>query len=432
MNCPVCNRSHTADLSICLSCGAMVNDSVREELVGKVSAAKPVNIETKKNTMSKNSLESVKAIAQKTVSAAAPISATSEIAAKSTNPTLVEFHSKNAKLPEWRLQLQNVVRQRQEHERLEIERAENEIETVASAPHAQLVTSGANALKAEIVEEPQPILHENPDVARALQRINDSRKKFLAREEPPAAPTVSTVAKPNKNYPFYIAAKTNDAAIKPAEKNPPIYSFAKPKLAAPLKIEKEKLDTNKLPPLSQITQTAAAKVSEEPEIKIAAAPQTETVEIIETVNAVAAEETQVEEYDDCPTFAMRFNAGLFDLIIGSFVSLVLLSPFILFGGSWISWAGFFAFAATVAVVMFIYLTTTVGLYGKTFGMRLFSMELIDVADGDYPTFHQAAVSSAVYLLSLALGGIGFLTLLLNDDKRAVQDLVSGTIVVREE
>ena len=81
--------------------------------------------------------------------------------------------------------------------------------------------------------------------------------------------------------------------------------------------------------------------------------------------------------------------------------------------------------------MFIYLTTTVGLSGKTLGMKLFSLEIVDIEENAYPTFHQAAVSSAVYLLSLALGGLGFLTLLMNNEKRAAHDLLSGTIIVKE-
>jgi uncharacterized RDD family membrane protein YckC len=64
-------------------------------------------------------------------------------------------------------------------------------------------------------------------------------------------------------------------------------------------------------------------------------------------------------------------------------------------------------------------------------MRLFSLEIVDLEGEDYPTFHQAAVSSSVYLLSLALGGIGFLTLPFNEDRRAVHDLVSGTIIIKE-
>jgi uncharacterized RDD family membrane protein YckC len=81
--------------------------------------------------------------------------------------------------------------------------------------------------------------------------------------------------------------------------------------------------------------------------------------------------------------------------------------------------------------MFVYLTTAIGMFGRSFGMRLFSLELIDIEENEYPTFHQAAVSSSVYLLSLVFGGIGFLTMLFNEEKRAVHDIVSGTIVVKE-
>ncbi len=81
--------------------------------------------------------------------------------------------------------------------------------------------------------------------------------------------------------------------------------------------------------------------------------------------------------------------------------------------------------------MFVYLTTTIGFYGRTFGMRLFSLEVVDIDGENYPTMHQAAVSSAVYVLSLALGGVGFLPLFFNQQKRAAHDLIAGTVVVKE-
>jgi uncharacterized RDD family membrane protein YckC len=340
-------------------------------------------------------------------------------------------------------------RQRQERETLD---AETEIAPPAQRAH--LITSGANALKTEIVPEPKEIPHKNPTLNSALERIEKSRRQFLVEEIPESEPAIP--AKTGKNFPFYIAAKTNDAVSKPAEINPPVNSFAKPKLAAPLKAEKEKLDTNKLPPLTKTVEIATSFetrtiVSDEIKPQIGEAEKIET-KIIETakteieatrieqpktenssiVKTAESEEAEVEECDDCAPFAMRFNAGLFDLIIGSFTSLLLLSPFMLLGGNWLSTAGIFAFLATCAVVMFIYMTTAIGLYAKTFGMRLFSLEIVDFESADYPTFHQAAVSSAVYLLSLALAGIGFLTVPFNEDKRAVHDLVSGTIIVREE
>jgi uncharacterized RDD family membrane protein YckC len=447
MNCSVCNRNNAVTLSICPSCGAMINDSVRQELVGKISvaAAKPFDFQLKGNKMTpdKTAVPAKPAIPQQ--ADAPPKTTTAELAAKPAASTLVEFHSKNAAVPEWRLQLQNVVRQRQEREVAADE------ETATAPPRAQLITSGATALKAEAISEPKTFQHQNSTLNSALERIEKSRRQFLDEEKPSSAPVAPPV-KANKNYPFHIAAKTNGAISKPADTNSSsavANNFAKPKLASSLRAEKDKLDTNKLPPLPKIEPLATSFesrpiISDDAKPLSDAAPKVE-IKPIETalseikhdkkVEVLEETETEVEEFveefDDCAPFAMRFNAGLFDLIIGSFASLLLLSPFMILGGSWFSVAGVFAFLATCAVVMFVYLTISVGLYGKTFGMRLFSLETIDIENEDYPTFHQAAVSSAVYLLSLALGGIGFLSLPFNEDKRAVHDLVSGTIIVKE-
>lgn len=401
----------------------MTNDSVREDLIGKISARlKPINselkefVEIKENQMPKKTFVNPTAMAESTPVNDISKLTTANIEVKSTNPTLVEFHNKNATVPEWRLQLQNAVRQRQGQSQ-----TAPQIEEPTIVPRAKLVTSGANALKAEVVEAPKPAQHKNPDLARALDRIEKSRQKFLVAEEP--TPIALTAPKASKNYPFYIASKTNEADIKPAEINLPIGAFAKPKLAASPKIEKVKLDTNKLPVLdASIAENFSAPSADLGKAELSA----ETV----SQKKVAAIEVE-EEYDDCATFAMRFNAGLFDLIIGSFASLCLLSPFMMMGGDWLSGAGFFAFVATVSLVMFVYLTLAIGFYGRTFGMRLFSLELVDIEGEEYPTFHQAAVSSSVYLLSLIFVGAGFLTVFFNDEKRAAHDLVSNTIIVKE-
>lgn len=428
MNCPVCNRNNAVALSVCPSCGAMIGDSAHKDLVNKVHpVAKPANSEAKMNSAFSNkggepakNADSPEPTAVKT--------ATSSISTKLTSPTLIEFHTASAAVPEWRLQLQNTVRQR--HERSQ---NASEIPSVPASRQPNLVTNGATALKIEAIEEiveSETAPLGNPKLASALERIKNSRRKFLVEEET-AAPALEPVpAKAGKNYPFYIASKTNDADVKAA-----VNPVVKPKLAESLFAETKDLDTNKLPALPAAAIATSfesnSAVSVRPEIKIEEASITAT-EFVKPVEIIDTEEPEVEEYDDYATFAMRFNAGLFDLIIGSFLSLLLLAPFILNSEGWISIAGVFAFLATCAVVMFVYLTTTVSMHGKTFGMRLFSLELVDVEGENYPTLHQAAVSSAVYLLSLAFGGIGFLTLPFNEEKRAVHDLVSGTMVVKEE
>jgi uncharacterized RDD family membrane protein YckC len=356
---------------------------------------------------------------------------TTEFFSKPTSPTLIEFQNKNAVLPEWRLQLQNSVRRRN---------GSSQNETTAPIQRqAVLVTNGANAMKAEPIEEPVPAVSSNPTLEKALKRIEESRQKYMAEEKP--APTNFAPAQNQpKTYPYIVASKPQDSQAKQTGAPPAQNFVTKPKPAAPLtEVKAEKFDTNKLPPLpakvaSSFEKRAIEITSIKPEIdlkedksfKIKAAGEPDIVAYEEPLI-----EEREEELDDRAPIALRFNAALFDLIIGSFLSVILLAPFMLASGNLFTVQGLFAFLATCSIVMFIYLTTTIGTMGRTFGMRLFSLELVDIEENAYPTFHQAAVNSSVYLVSLALGGIGFLTLFLNHEKRAAHDLISGTIVVKE-
>jgi len=418
----------------------MINDSVREELKDKISPIiKPLNLE-RKSLMPTRIEPPMPSLLNKPIQSAAipkpqkPViekaaekTVTADISVKPTAPTLLEFQNKNATVPEWRLQLQNAVQQRQGRANMLANNAD-----MQSAPQAKLVTNGATALKPEPQPEPEPVFHANPTVNSALQRIQQSRRQFLVEEQTEIAPVEVAPAVPAKSYPFRIATKSGEVMPAPAEMKPAtINQTIKPRMATSLKVEKKEFDTNKLP---------ALPVKTAPEFNIhSTTPEEETVEelkkteikLVEAEEIVEEAEFETEEIEDLAPFSMRFNAGLFDLIIGAFVSFTLLTPFMITSGSWFTRAGFLAFSATWAVVMFIYMTVSIGLYGRTFGMRLFSLEVVDIEGEEYPTIHQAAVSSCLYLVSLTLGGIGFLTLPFNAEKRAVHDLVSGTIVVKE-
>jgi uncharacterized RDD family membrane protein YckC len=108
-----------------------------------------------------------------------------------------------------------------------------------------------------------------------------------------------------------------------------------------------------------------------------------------------------------------------------------MSPFILAGGDWSTAGGVMVFIGVWAFVLFVYMTACLGFIGKTLGMRLFSLELVDAFENEYPTLQQAAINSAVYLVTLPLAGAGFLTVFYNEENRALHDLVSGTIQVKE-
>lgn len=410
----------------------MMNDSVRENL--EIKAAPTTDNLDKKGVfkMSGNQNQSTIPAAAKSAFAKSetadltPKTSAQAQSTPTTSPTLVEFQSKNATLPDWRLKMHNAVRQRLEHQ-------PDEEKAVTSAVYqTRLVTSGANALKAEVIEEtaPAPASVKNEKVANALKRIEQSRKAFLV--ETPEQ--ISTEAQPNqnKNFPFYIASRTAEGAAKPAENKASVNVVPKPKLVSATRNANGDFDTNKLPRVPQTLQTAGIEnISSAVPNEIVELKNDETPEVLIAENAAKNETVESEEIDDLAPFSMRFNAGLFDLIIGSFASLILLAPFMLAGGEWLTFTGFLAFAAVLSIVMFVYLTTAVGMFGRSFGMRLFALELVDAEENEYPTFHQAAVSSSVYLLSLVFGGIGFVTMLFNEEKRAVHDIVSGTIVVKE-
>lgn len=446
----------------------MVNDSVREELALKISPlGKSAKIEIKEKPVAAEPiiagqpivsnqpvvapnqpvLSSQQQPPQPKPSSSKPVLTiantkppqqhTGEIMAKATSPTLVEFQNKNAVLPEWRLQLQNAVRMRQERAPAAL------METAQTvAPRAALVVQGATALKSEPIEQPAPVLSDNPKLNAALQRIEASRQKYYAAEEKPKQNHLSVVQNQTKSFPYMVSNKPAQSAAIKSDVHISANFTAKPKPAA-VSIESkiEKFDTNKLPPLStKISSSFERRAIEiapvEPKIKDEESRRLEISAIepaaLEVDEQAAGGEFEVEGIDDRAPFSRRFSAGFFDLIVGSLVSGILLAPFMLANGNLFTMQGLFAFLATCSIVMFIYMTTTIGTIGRTFGMRLFSLEIVDIEENAYPTFHQAAVSSSVYLVSLALGGIGFLTLFLNDEKRAAHDLLSGTIVVKEE
>jgi uncharacterized RDD family membrane protein YckC len=427
----------------------MLNDTVREELALKISPLpKTVPAEVIENpTPITPAVPPVKEL-EISIPPALKLNnrpQTTEIMTKTTSPTLVEFNNKNATLPDWRLQLQNSVRKRLDN------RQDNSAVTVApSAPRqVNLVTRGATALKAEVEVKPEPIVPANSLLSKALERIDQSRQKYLITETaPPVAeaivkPFPQTVQQNSLNF----LPKTDREEILANQPKPNLIQFrSETQIEAKDEIKAEKFDTNKLPPIPLPAKISSSFDKKEPkrivleieddipdihQTKIENIHQTQAAEVVADNETETVSAEQTEEIEDLAPISLRFNAAIFDLLIGSFLSLILLSPFMMLNGRFFSWEGFIAFLATFTIVMFIYLTTTIGFLGRTFGMRIFSLEIVDIDENEYPTLHQAAVSSSVYLLSLAFGGIGFLTMLLNTEKRAAHDLLSKTIVVKE-
>jgi uncharacterized RDD family membrane protein YckC len=423
MNCPVCKRSLAPTLSICPTCGAMMNDTVREELQTKISTGAAAIRLPRAPELPTIADPPV----QRNVTVASPPLGvkTASLAAPKTSPTLVEFQHKSPAVPDWRLQLQNAVQQRKGVQKTSADRQPTSV--------AAVVPQRPQPLAVESVE--RELKTADPRVANAMRRIAESRQTFLEpdaskkiKKEHPSMPSARPFCVVNTGF---GAAPARTPAIMPVVQKPRLVEQP-PAL---------KRDTNKLPrieisePVSGALQTPAADPGSGP-IERSAIEFNEIKRI--QIRADKAIDQGIEwplneadEIEDLAPLSMRFGAGLFDFIIGAFAGMVLLSPIAFTSGEWFTIAGLLAFAGTTTIVLFVYMTLCLGFLGKTIGMKLFSLELVDAIENEYPTLRQAAVNSSVFLLSTIFAGAGFITIFFNEERRALHDLLSGTILVRE-
>lgn len=453
MKCTRCQRELAPELSMCVRCGAMRDDSVREELESSLTPiANPVRfhfvedradaVPVPASTVHQPTAEPVPASVEPVpqVPEAKPERRfqTADLGTKKTSPTLAEFVNKNSKIPDWRLQLQNTVRQRNGRHSVD------PVSTNAVSGQALTRTSGANALKldyAEAAKVPETAPEPDTKLTNALKRIEASRRAYLPTEKAREGMRVAKEA--SKKFPYKVVSRSEDLPDLPVKVAGEPTMTVRPKLVSSLKIEKKEYDTNKLVPIPEAAKMASSfeETDTEPAKEKASLKEnwSQKIEIrenaidekIEALRMVEEAGPETDEIDDLAPIAMRFNAGLFDLIIGGFATFAILSPLLAWSEGWFSFSGLLLFTSVLLVVMFLYLTAAIAFLGQTFGMKIFSLELVDVEQSEFPTLHQAAVSSAVYLFSLALGGLGFVPIFLNEERRAAHDIVSGTILVRE-
>ena len=148
--------------------------------------------------------------------------------------------------------------------------------------------------------------------------------------------------------------------------------------------------------------------------------------------AVPAVTTVVPEtFDDHAPLVKRIAAALLDLLAVTFVSSPCAAIIELANGNWADPRVVASMGGIIIVVMFLYLATSIALVGRTWGMSLVSLRVVEADTGLAPTTGQAARRAFFYMLSLALFGLGILYGLFDTENRAAHDHLSGTIVVHE-
>ena len=145
-----------------------------------------------------------------------------------------------------------------------------------------------------------------------------------------------------------------------------------------------------------------------------------------------SEEARVEEfYDDYAPVLRRIAGSLIDLAVVAFASSPFAAIIELTNGNWADWRVIASMSGIVLVVMFLYLTASTALAGRTWGMSLASLRAVDADTGLPPTTKQAVGRASLYVISLLTLGLGLLYALFDAEGRAAHDHLSGTAVVRE-
>src|SRR5215213_368709 len=320
--------------------------------------------------------------------------------------TLIEFPglSRNS-MPEWRKELSERVREVQEKRAREAAREAAEAER-------QRVEAAITPPQLELLP-PTEMPAMNPLVAAALKRIERAHQSASVETRPPRTSLATAVAyapEREENTMNETVPPTIQLAceMEPAVEEPP------------LAVEKSHLVI--VPPPSE---PAAIKREPAPPARRLIVENDPALNYLDSI-------CRKVHVDD----GLRKSASAFRRIICAALDLIfcalLTSPVALA----MQWTGnnlqdtraLTVLAGSVIVMTFLYLTLTTALTGRTLGMRLLSLRVIDTKTGLIPTGGQSIGRSFFYLLSLATV-VGILFVLVSREGHTVHDRFTRTAVV---
>ncbi len=362
-------------------------------------------------------------------------SATDECDTATAESRLIEFPVVNRRsVPAWRKELSDRVREVQERRAREAAAEKEEALRLQaqSAPQLELLPA---------VESPDV----NPIVVAALRRLERVRRQPMPTAAPAYHPPVA-VAKRARS-PKRQAAPAQDpqpqnarASAEPVQRAVTGMTAATAAAPAPeivsAPIPEPEPVVQAAPTLNvvPVTITNEDQLVEKPEEEIRAKPAprrvlSENDPVLSYLDSVAGAYSTDCEYNTAPLFS-RIVAGLIDLLVVG----VLASPFAVLldlqNGSWRDPKIAGIMSGIIVSFMFVYLTVTTALTGKTAGLKCASLRAIDSRTGLIPTGSQSAKRAIVYILSLITLGIGFLVAAANSERKTVHDRLSHTSVVR--
>ena len=330
---------------------------------------------------------------------------------------LIEFPRASRPVPEWRKQLSQRVREVQER------RAREAAEELAAAQQAGLVSCALPSVQLELVPDlEQPVM--NPIVSKALERLERAR-----RDDQPADLCLPTSgAAPAFATDFEEFA--TDEAIDEAVEAETLQSKPKLTVVSPSFLADEttkEIEMIELTPRPEVATAPSVSGIERKPVRLISDDDI-ALSYLDTCLALPALVSDTRA--DIPALSRRFIAGVFDLILIALMASPAVAAVYYSGARWADPRTIELLSGATAVTMFIYMTMSIAMTGRTLGMRMLSLRTIDLQTGLIPTGGQAIKRAIGFVFSLALLGFGQGYALIDPDQRTVYDRLSNTIVVR--
>ncbi|HLE62082.1 MAG TPA: RDD family protein [Pyrinomonadaceae bacterium] len=350
--------------------------------------------------------------------------------------SLIQFPgAPKSSVPQWRKELSERVREIQE------QRA-REAASAKTNTRRRERRNGARRAPQLALLESQAAPEINPIVAAALRRIGRAQKAAETETIPsPADHTRAPVASSRDIVPRGQAVPV----VEVIPENAPVFAVEEAEAVVP---EKRTASTEKIhnlivvppvvpkEPVKQEQLEPPAVVSKEPEKHerparpkriIADDPNHPALNYLDSiVNMIQPENT----YRESASGLRRVLSAFVDLlVIGLFASPLLSGLYMVSTERRISVVVLTVILA-VLLTGFLYLTIATALTGRTFGMRLLSLRVIDARTGLIPTGNQAAGRALIYLASLLSAGLALAYAVTDSEKRPAHDRLTGTAVVR--
>lgn len=323
--------------------------------------------------------------------------------------TLIEFPgiSRNS-MPEWRKELSERVREVQERRAREAAREAAEAER-------QRAEATVNPPQLELLP-PTEAPAMNPLVAAALKRIERAHQSAPVETRAPRASVATAIAYAPEREENIMNETVPPTIQLEFETEPPVEE-------TPAPVEKTHLVVVPPPAEPVVVKT---EIPQLPKRLIRDDPNDPALNYLDSI----CRNVRVDDLASQSASAFRrLVSAVLDLIICALLTSPIAGALYLTGNLNFQDTRVLAvLGGSLVIVTFLYLTLTTALTGRTLGMRMLSLRVIDTKTGLIPTGGQSIARSFLYLLSLVTG-VGILFALVSREGYTAHDRFTRTAVV---